>query len=212
MRPDPLAVNRPRRRARAAVLRAAVVAALAAVVVAGCGSRGPLDSEGTAVDAGMEATVEADIPDVTPDRGPPDAGVDAPPGPLDCATCVGQQCGPLILTCLLDTSCRTILQCAAQKCFGGAGGGGGGGAGGVDPVCLLQCASGQGKGAGEALQVVQCLTQTCSDKCGGILGGLGGFGGQGGPGGMPGDEEAHREALRQIFSPWPELSSSFDAR
>ncbi len=152
----------------------------------------------------MDATVEADLPDVSvPDANPPpvaDAGKDSGPNPVNCGVCVVQNCGAPVLKCLQDMACRTVLTCVTQTCLA---------SGKLDPACLLTCAGSDPSAAIEALQIVQCLTGKCGGDCGGILpGGLGGMQ----PAPMNGsgrilDESERRAMVDGAFSAWPELTS-----
>ena len=127
-----------------------------------CGSRGPLDDAPYAdastdlgqVDSNVDAGVDA--------AAPVDARADVPPI-INCAQCVASQCGQKIATCVQDTACRAILQCAAQKCISG----------GLDAKCLGDCAQGNIGGLAGAFSAFQCVTSKCGDACLGLLGGLG---------------------------------------
>jgi hypothetical protein len=120
---------------------------------------------------------------------------------IQCGTCVTQQCGTDVLTCLTDPACQTILQCVGTTCLGGGGG--------FDPSCLLTCSGSGGTGVGEALGIFQCITGSCGNACGGLLGGLGGLGG-GIPDPAPPSPQrraAGRAIFDEAFSEWPELTS-----
>jgi predicted small lipoprotein YifL len=150
-------------------MRRFVVAVLAVIpVVVACGSRGPLDDQpysdastdvgqlDGAVDGARDGAVDAPV-DARPDVNPI----------INCGQCVAQQCGQKIATCIQDVACRSILQCAAQKCLGGGGGG-------LDPKCLSDCANGNLAGLAGAFSAFQCVTSKCGDACLSLLGGLGG--------------------------------------
>src|SRR5262249_2915849 len=122
--------------------------AFALLLPAACGSRGPLDLDvgpgayGNGADSG--APVDSSAGGATgedaaaSDGGAKDAKSDAPfdsGNPLiNCGQCLSQTCGQQILGCVIDTGCRTALQCVVQMCLAGGGGGGG-----VDPQCLAKC-------------------------------------------------------------------------
>ena len=38
---------------------------------------------------------------------------------VNCRSCVGQSCGPQVLTCVISTTCRTALQCVVTTCLSG---------------------------------------------------------------------------------------------
>ena len=144
--------------------RALSVSLVLPILIAACGSRGPLDDTAygdasTDVGQKLDASVDA-----AADSPPPlvDARADVPPI-INCAQCVAQQCGQKIATCIQDTQCRSILQCAAQKCVQG----------GLDPKCLSDCAQGNIAGLAGAFGAFQCVTSKCGDSCLGLLGGLG---------------------------------------
>lgn len=135
-----------------------------AVLLAACGSRGPLDDTPVG-DAGRDtSTLDASTDAASDAVVLVDTGVDAPPTPIDCLKCVQTSCGAKVLACLQDTACRTVLQCAAQKCLSG---------GALDPKCLSQCANGDLGGLAQAFSAFQCVTSKCGDTCLPLLGGLG---------------------------------------
>ncbi|CAN5448706.1 hypothetical protein BH09MYX1_BH09MYX1_56600 [soil metagenome] len=141
------------------------VSAFSLASLAACGSRGPLDDQpygDASTDVGQ---VDAVASDATADAAPPvvDAKADVSPI-INCAQCLASQCGQKIATCIQDTQCRTILQCAAQKCIQG----------GLDPKCLGDCAQGNIGGLAGAFSAFQCVTSKCGDACLSLLGGLGG--------------------------------------
>jgi hypothetical protein len=141
------------------------LAVLFAVVLAGCGSRGPLDDSpvgdaGFGQDASLDAGSDAPADVVAP----VDAKADAPPSPIDCLKCVQASCGTKIATCIQDVDCRAVMQCAATKCLSG---------GALDPKCLSQCANGNLAGLAQAFSAFQCVTSKCGDSCLPLLGGLG---------------------------------------
>jgi hypothetical protein len=197
--------------------RAVILVSLAfflAAVLGACGSRGPLDDEIILVtDSGVvEASIDSAVPDsAVADSAPP--VVDAGTGLIQCGTCVAQQCGTDVTTCITDPSCQSILTCVATTCFnlgglGGGEGGGGGGGGGLNPSCLLGCTGGGGSGVGEALGIFQCITGSCGNECGGLLGGLGGLGGGGFPDPAPPSihsDQERRAIFENAFSAWPQL-------
>ncbi|MBL8606692.1 MAG: hypothetical protein JNL38_05200 [Myxococcales bacterium] len=195
--------------------------------VAGCGSRGPLDTDplvqpatGDASDAATsDAAEDSSARDASTDRAAPrDARAEA--GPLDCPVCLLQDCGTKILECVQDAGCRDTLQCVLGTCLQG---------GGLDAACAFGCAKGDPGGALKVLQVFQCVTQTCGPDCSDLLGLItGGAGGGGGGGGGPpppppppvvdaGKKPAPPPAAPEIararavidaaFSPWPELAT-----
>lgn len=196
-----------------------LVAFFLAAVLGACGSRGPLDDDlVTITDSGVVDTgiVDANVTDViVVDSAPP--VVDAGTGLIQCGTCVAQQCGTDVTTCLTDPSCQSVLTCVATTCFnlgglggGEGGGGGGGGGGGLNPACLLGCTGSGGSGVGEALGIFQCITGSCGNECGGLLGGLGGLGGGGIPDPAPPSPRINQSAMYEnAFSAWPELRSSW---
>jgi hypothetical protein len=134
------------------------------VVVAACGSRGPLDINGV---------------DYKPDSGVTDTGViiadtgaDVQPetsdgrdsGPLvNCGMCVTQKCGMQFLQCFQSTPCRTTLQCAIQNC---------GGMNGFNAQCLLQKCGADLTGLAQLIAVVTCVASNCGQDCLGFLGGM----------------------------------------
>jgi hypothetical protein len=193
------------------------------VLASGCGSRGPLDLEGS----GGEAGVDAEIPDVGPadaTPSPTDAAPETGTSLVDCGLCVAQKCGGLILQCITKPDCQTILTCVTQTCLAGS-------SGGFNPACFLSCAGSAPAGAGDAIAVVTCLTQTCGPTCVDLLSGLGGLGGGGGGGGTRPDAgrsdagrrdgggeagadggvgrlslDGRHAMVNEVFSPWPVLT------
>jgi len=168
--------------------RAAACGSLALLALA-CGARGPLDiddesgsgptSTGTATpDAAApgqstpDASNVTETPDATSVTPVPDANVpvDAPveASLLTCGTCVTQQCGSTILTCVTNTTCAADLQCVAQCLTADSGGGG------IGSSCFLNCGGGGLTGLAPLLPVLDCITQTCGSGCASVLGGLGG--------------------------------------
>jgi len=146
-------------------MRSIVAPVVLAVLLAACGSRGPLDDTpvgdaghdtSTSLDASSDAASDAVVP--------VDVGVDAPPSPIDCLKCVQASCGTKIIACVQDPACQAVLQCAAQKCLSG---------GALDPKCLTQCANGDLGGLAQAFSAFQCVTSKCGDSCLPLLGGLG---------------------------------------
>lgn len=177
-----------------------VLASVAATVaLGGCGSRGPLDDTPLAVDAGVDAE---SLRAAQTDAGPADGGREAS-AVVACGSCVLGSCGSTILECVREPACRTVFQCVATTCLGGGSGGG------LNPRCLLNCATEAPEGAAGVLELFTCLTGTCGPECGTILGqlggGLGGAGGLGGGGGGKGPGGIDRDALHDILAPWPEL-------
>lgn len=133
-------------------------------VLVACGSRGPLDDSPVG-DAGRDGSTLDAASDADSDAvAPVDAGVDAPPTPIDCLKCVQKSCGTKLADCLQDVDCRNVMQCAAQKCLSG---------GALDPKCLSQCANGNLGGLAQAFSAFQCVTSKCGDTCLPLLGGLG---------------------------------------
>ncbi|HEY6461845.1 MAG TPA: hypothetical protein VIY73_16885 [Polyangiaceae bacterium] len=166
-------------------------AALVAGLLVACGARGPLDitviEQGPAdadvdapgVDAGIDASETGtgdgslDAADA-PDEGAP--GFDG--GPIvNCGSCVIQNCGSQLLTCIQSTTCRTALQCVVTTCLSG---------GTPDPTCVLGCANGDATALGDLVGAFECVIGTCGAQCTSVLGGLGGLGGGGGGGGGAG--------------------------
>jgi predicted small lipoprotein YifL len=186
-------------------------AAAAAVCLAACGSRGPLDVavvESSPATGGDDAgaTVDANVVDAASLA---DAtAVDAAPPPVDaapeaslinCGACVAQSCGTQIVTCLTNTSCRSTLQCFATACLAG-----GTGSGSIPGACLLQCADGGTSTIVQLLPILTCITQSCGSSCGSALGGLGGSGG--GSGGIVEQIATEPGASgREMFSAFPEV-------
>jgi len=174
--------SRPPRASRA------VVPLALALLLAACGSRGPLDlgpglGNGETPDASADVAVDqaaADASDAAADAPGHDAAADAPgeASLIDCGSCVATTCGQDIVACLTDTKCRDVLTCVAQTCLGG-----GGGSGGFDPQCIFTCANGDTAAIGTLVSIFTCVTQKCGPDCGSVLGGLGGLGGGGFPGG-----------------------------
>lgn len=154
------------------MMRQAFGLVIGSLVVAACGSRGPLDDSPS--DFGQDASLGLDgaspndasaNKDATPT--PVDAGLpDTSPSPLACAQCVGQSCGMQVSTCLQDTACRNLLTCAAQKCAGMGGN--------FDPKCVAQCANNDFGAIQKAFAVIQCISGKCGNQCLALLGGLGG--------------------------------------
>jgi hypothetical protein len=202
--------------------RVAALSFLAALAVA-CGSRGPLDVDvievpgnGNGNDAGGTPTTQADAgggDDTQADASAPTdaaSAVDAPheAGLINCGTCVAQNCGSKIVTCLTDPTCSKELQCIATTCLAGADGGGGGGGGGLGNLgCFTNCAGGNVASLAGLLGIVQCITTSCGADCGGVLGGLGGIPGLGG-GGFNEQRPMDPNAGRVLFSAYPEICGS----
>lgn len=196
---------------RGAVLRGALgVSAFAGVgvVVAACGSRGPLDADGpldaaTAADV-ANVEVATDATPAEPDAAPVvDAGREGG-SILGCGTCLVGQCSQGILACVQDPACQKTFQCVVTKCLAGGGS--------PNPACLFTCASGDTKGALKIFQIFQCVTSTCGTDCNpvlsGLLGGLGGLGGGGGGGGGGGPKKVAEPLppfAQAVSLHWPEL-------
>ena len=169
-------------------LRRALVSAafVAPVLVVACGARGPLDIEviREVADAGTSADVMLDVPGETTDVSAHDVladVIDAAPeamgpdgGPLvNCGSCIAQNCGQQVITCIMSTSCRTALQCVVQSCL----------TGGMPSLqCLGGCTGSDPTTQQDVLMVLGCIIGTCGSQCAGALGGLGGGGGGGGGG------------------------------
>jgi hypothetical protein len=182
-------------------------ALMMALTAAACGSRGPLDVDvvqpvaSPSNDAGSNNpinVVDASGPEnpAPVDSGPQgqaDARALVEAGLLTCGTCVAQQCGTQIFTCIQDTTCRTELQCIATTCLAGDAGGGGG-TGNLG--CFTKCAGGVA-GLATLLPIITCITQQCGPDCGGALGGVPGLGG------MP--IEVPEASGPEMFSRFPEL-------
>lgn len=133
-------------------------------LAAACGSRGPLDIAGpySYADSGADGTVQ----DSGADTGVADGGREGGGPPIvNCALCVGQQCNQQLLQCIQSMPCRTILQCAVQKCLGMGGG--------FNPACLTQCGT-DFQALAQVLSVVTCVTGKCGEQCLGLLGQMGG--------------------------------------
>lgn len=205
-------------------LRIFASASLVAVVLAACGSRGPLDdaavtaAEAGATETGSSTTEDATTPTPTPTA---DAGADAEKeggSIIECGSCLFTECSQGILACVQDPACSATFQCVVSDCLTG---------GSPNPACLLKCA-GSPQGALKIFTIFQCVTQTCGGDCGDllatILGGLGGLGGGGGGGGADAgkdagktdggnklaaepdvDGERARRNMIGAFSRWPEL-------
>ncbi len=198
---------------RSSVVLGCVVSVV--TVSTACGSRAPLDFElynNSSLSALDGATVGPDgavNPDPDGGVGPrKDTGPDGNPL-VNCGSCVATQCGPTVLTCVTNTGCRDVLQCAMLNCLQG----------GLDPTCLFKCASGNPGGALQAAGVIQCVTTNCGDSClsafGGIGGGIGGGGGGGGR--MPEssnleERQVQRDAVCEMMSPWNELTCSAEQK
>jgi predicted small lipoprotein YifL len=225
MRPAPTPSPAPRGiasspcRSRATVLAGAV----AALTIAACGSRGPLDFEviAAAADASTDV-VEVEAAAEASTDAARDARAEAGPTLLQCGSCITQKCGQSILQCIQSPACQKIFQCVTQKCFAG---------GTQDPSCIFECAAGDLKGASQVLAIFTCISAVCGPDCSSVLGGLGGgFPGGGGGGGGRGSDggrrivpgsgggapsdlpspEERRHSLREVFSPWPELCAPSD--
>lgn len=146
--------------------------AFVAFVAVACGARGPLDlaPDESTLDASAshdsstnDASFGADASDSAP-QPIEDAGVDAPPSPVQCATCIGNKCGTQALACAQSPGCRMILQCVATKCLGG---------GTPSPSCLAGCAGSDTTALMQAFDVLQCVTNQCGADCLPLLGGGG---------------------------------------
>ena len=87
------------------------------------------------------------------------AGGQPPINPVECLTCVGQNC-PEAVGCLTDQACITGLVCAAGQCLGG---------GSPDLMCVLQCFDGDLAAAQQALMAFGCIASQCSMECAGLL-------------------------------------------
>lgn len=178
----------------------ATVATACAALIAGCGSRGPLDYDSPVVmDAGaLEPATDAGI-----DTGA-DAAPDVRPGEaiVNCGTCVVGQCGAGVLQCLQSPGCQSALQCVVTTCLS---------SGSPDPSCLASCAAGDTTGALQMFRIFQCITNDCGTDCASVLGGIlggGGGGGRGGRGRGPGAGTEQVPPLAQLlYSKWPELAS-----
>lgn len=153
------------------------------LLVAACGSRGPLDigliygadgGDASVVDAtpdvAQEATVDAPVD--APAEASGDGAVDG--GVLACGSCIAQNCGADIVTCVTNMACRTALTCVAQKCLMG---------GMPDPQCIGTCTNNDPMQLAQLFAIFQCVITNCGTQCAGALGGLGGGGGGGSDGG-----------------------------
>jgi hypothetical protein len=174
---------------------------LDASVDTGSGGMGGGVLEGGKKDVSGEVGSDGDSPDVTQDVTPPkDVNVkdqkdffdQFPPwlpdsGPIgECVACLQGPCGDAINTCYNDPSCWGGIQCAVPQCFlGGSGGSGGSGSGGqINFQCLLECFDNNMLSLMSALNMFQCITQTCGSVCG--LDWLGGGGSAGSQSAMTG--------------------------
>lgn len=177
-----------------------------AVVFSACGSRGPLDADPPRED---DAAVDVEAPDASSEATTRDATADAPVDArrdasiLGCGICVVQDCQAPITACIQSAPCQRAFQCVLTTCLAGGGG--------LDTGCLLQCGAQDLQGALQILAVFQCLTGTCGDVCGELLGGIPGLPGGGGGGPPPPRPDAGRARARtpleEVFSAWPELVS-----
>ena len=169
--------------------RAAIAVAVSALVlVAACGSRGPLDvvivEEGpgdAAVDVvTVDVTEEPEAGDAAADA--EDAAEEAAPGfdggPLiNCGSCIAQSCGQQLITCISSTACRTALQCVVTTCLSG---------GTPNLNCIGTCTQGDPTVTGDLVGAFTCVITSCGTQCASVLGGLGGGGGGAGGGGSGG--------------------------
>ena len=141
---------------------------MGSIVLAACGSRGPLD-DSPADFASQDASLGADVSftgDAHADSSPTpiDSGLpDTSPSPIACAQCIGQSCSMQVQTCLQNTACRNLLQCAAQKCAMN---------GMFDPQCVAQCANNDFQAIQQAFAVIQCINGKCGSQCLALLGGM----------------------------------------
>jgi hypothetical protein len=168
------------------------VGLFALLAATACGSRGPLDisvveealdssvidssppvdaSDATAMDSPADHDASAADGPAEDGRPPRDAAADVPPNPINCATCVGQQCGTDVLACLQNTACRATLQCVITTCIGAGGG--------FNPQCFVMCANGDPQVIVDVVNIVQCIATNCGMQCVGIIPGGGGGGGGG---------------------------------
>jgi len=147
--------------------RAALVLIALLPIAAACGSRGPLDIAGpySYADSGAGDATLQDGASSADGGTSADGGRDGGQPVINCALCVGQQCNQQVLQCIQSTPCRTILQCAVQKCLGMGGG--------FNPSCLAQCGT-DFQALAQVLSVVTCVTGKCGDQCLGLLGQMGG--------------------------------------
>lgn len=154
------------RRPRSLPFAVSTFAALAAAAASACGSRGPLDDAPYA-DASADVTMPPVVTDAAPapvvdasvpEAAPEDAG--ALERALECATCLGEECGARVAECLGNEGCRNGLLCAATECLGGSGG---------TLTCLMQCSQVAGDGSNLLLSALQCVFQTCGEDCSDVL-------------------------------------------
>jgi hypothetical protein len=80
-----------------------------------------------------------------------------------CATCLSDQCGMQINTCVNDMRCRDGFACALQNCIGAREGGTPDG--GLDFACINTCFMGNFAAIGEALAAFGCITRQCGGMC-----------------------------------------------
>jgi hypothetical protein len=167
-------------------IRAVLVSVAAAALVMGlavaCGARGPLDTvviEKVYVEASVDSSVAdvtndtaadapADVPSEAPAEAEVDAGFDAG-GPINCVTCLTDNCGTTLVTCVTDPGCLMALQCTAQMCLTG---------GTPNLQCLGNCTGGDAAIQQDLLSTIGCVIGNCP-ACTSLLGGLGGMGAMG---------------------------------
>lgn len=141
-------------------------ASFVVLVIAACGSRGPLDINGIDYDhpdTGVVTDGGVMMADTGPDVAPPgDAGREG--SLINCGTCIAQKCGAQLLACFQSMPCRGALQCAVQNCAGGMNG--------FDLQCMLSKCSMYLQGFAQLLPVATCVATNCGQDCLGALGGM----------------------------------------
>lgn len=75
-------------------------------------------------------------------------------GPLECLTCIAQDC-PFLVDCAQDPTCYDRLLCTIQECL----------ADDLALECLIECHDGDVVAAFELAQALTCPATTCADRC-----------------------------------------------
>jgi hypothetical protein len=129
-----------------------------AALTAACGSRTALGD-----DYGLDANTPSVVPTPPATTAPIDGGSDANESGtvVACATCVVQQCGNNVATCVRDAACRATMQCAGIQCIAKNN---------LAPACLVACADGGVASALPLLEAIQCVTGACGAGCNSLLG------------------------------------------
>lgn len=145
---------------------------LGLLAVASCGGRSPIDwmgyqapaggSGGTTTGAGGTGAVGATGSGGEGAQGATGQGGGGGYGPMDCFTCLTEQCSGAA-DCLMDPTCLQGMLCTVTSCLSG---------GEPDLECALECFNGDISAAMQAFESIMCVFQDCAAQCEDLFGGI----------------------------------------